>query len=110
MRKLKTKDVPVLCRCLKKLGLKDKFRDIAKEDGSAADKWDKGFELIWGLFDVATEAEGESIIYEFLAGPFEMTPEEVADLDFDVLGANMKQLAAENNLAGFFKLAARSMK
>lgn len=110
MRKLKTKDVPALCRCLKKLGLKDKFQEIAKAMNGSADRWDKGFELVWTLFDTATEQDGEAAIYEFLAGPFELTPEEVADLDFDVLGANMKQLATENNLLDFFKYAAKSMK
>lgn len=110
MRKLKTRDVPAFCRCLKKLGLKDKIREVAKKANSIGDIWDGGFDFIWDLFDVATELDGEAVIYEFLAGPFEMTAEEVADLDFDVLGANIKQLAAENDLASFFKSAAKSMK
>lgn len=110
MRKLKTKDAPALCRCLKKLGLKNTFKTIAKESKSTQDVWDRGFELIWGLFDTATEQDGERNIYEFLAGPFEMTLEEVEDLDFDVLLANLKQLAEENDLASFFKYAAKSMK
>lgn len=110
MRKLKTKDAPALCRCMKKLGLKEKFQALAREANSAADIWEHGFEFIWDLFDVATEQDGERVLYDFLAGPFEMTPEEVADLDFDVLLANLKQLAEENNLAGFFKSAAKLMK
>lgn len=110
MRKLKTKDAPALCRCMKKLGLKDKFQTLAREANSAADIWEKGFDFIWDLFDVATEQDGEQVLYDFLAGPFEMTPEEVAELDFDVLMANLKQLAEENNLAGFFKSAAKLMK
>ena len=110
MRKLKTRDVPAFCRCIKKLGLKDKIREVAKKANSIGDIWDRGFDFIWDLFDVATELDGEVVIYEFLAGPFEMTAEEVADLDFDVLGANIKQLAAENDLASFFKSAAKSMK
>ncbi len=31
MRKLKTSDIPAFCRCLKKLGMKDKLQTIAKE-------------------------------------------------------------------------------
>jgi len=110
MRKLKTSDIPVLCRCLKKLGLKEKFQTVAKEANTIQEAWDKGFDLIWSLFDVATEPEGEGAIYEFLAGPFEMTAKQVRDLDIDVLLENLQQLAAENNLASFFKFAAKSMK
>ena len=110
MRKLKTCDLPALCRSLKKLGLKEEFKKIAQEANGAADVWDRGFEFIWKLFDVATEADGEGAIYDFLAGPFEMTPKEVADLDLDTLIANCKQLAEENNLGTFFKSAAKLMK
>ena len=110
MRKLKTRDIPSLCRCLKKLGIKDRFQKIAQEADTAADAWGRGFDLIWEVFDSATEESGEAVIYEFRAGPFEMTPEEVADLDFDVLGSLLKQFAQENNLSAFFKSAAKSMK
>lgn len=110
MRKLKTHDIPCLCRSIKKLGLKEKFKTIAQEADSAADAWDRGFDLIWELFDVATEKQGELALYEFLAGPFEMKPEEVRDLDLDVLIPGLKQLAAENNLSAFFKSAASLMR
>lgn len=110
MRKLKTADIPVLCRCVKRLGLKEHIQTIAKESNSAKDVWDKGFELMWNIFDIATEQNGEIHLYEFLSGPFEMTPEEVRDLDMDVLLSNLQQLVEENNLTGFFKFAAASMK
>ena len=110
MRKLKTSDIPVLCRCVKKLGLKDTIQTIAKDSDSMKDVWQKGFDLIWNLFDIATEQAGEMCIYEFLAGPFEMTPEEVRDLDMDILLENIQALVRDNNLAAFFKFAARSMK
>lgn len=110
MRKLKTADIPVFCRCVKKLGLKEHIQTIAKESDSAKDIWDKGFDLIWNIFDIATEQAGEVYIYEFLAGPFEMTAEEVRDLDMDVLLDNIQQLVTENNLSRFFKFAAASMK
>lgn len=110
MRKLKTSDIPSLCRSLKKLGLKEEFKKIAQEANAMADVWEKGFDLIWQLFDKATETEGEYAIYEFLAGPFEITPEEVADLDLDVLIENCQHLARENNLGAFFKSAAKSMR
>ena len=110
MRKLKTSDIPVLSRCLKKLGLKEQFRELALKSNTAADMWADGFDLVWNLFDAATEKAGESAIYEFLSGPFEMTPKQVADLDLDVLIENLRLLVKENNLGTFFNIAARLMK
>lgn len=110
MRKLKTADIPAFCRCVKRLGLKDQIRAIAQQSDNMKDAWDQGFDLLWNLFDIATEKEGEGEIYKFLAGPFEMTPAEVADLDLAALMENLQQLAAENNLTAFFKLAAASTK
>lgn len=110
MRKLKTADIPVLCRCVKRLGMKDKIREIAQAADNIQDVWSFGFDFIWELFDIATEKAGEEAIYEFLAGPFEMTPEEVRDLDLDVMVANIQQLVQENNLISFFKSAAALMK
>lgn len=110
MRKLKTTDVPVLCRCLKKIGLKEKVKVLAEQSNTMEDVWSQGFDFIWDLFDTITEANGEDALYEFLAGPFEMTAQEVRDLDLDVLLDNLQQLATENNLPRFFKFAAKSMK
>lgn len=110
MRKLKTADIPVLCRCVKRLGLKDKIREIAQAAENVQDIWSFGFDFVWDLFDIATEKEGEEALYEFLAGPFEMTPEEVRDLDLDILISNTQQLVSENNLVSFFKFAAASMR
>ena len=110
MRKLKTSDVPVLCRCLKRIGAKEKFKEIAMTSDTIKDVASRGFDLVWDLFDIATEQTGEDCIYEFLAGPFEMKPEEVRDLDLDVLLDNLKQLVRENNLVAFFKFAAAWMK
>lgn len=105
MRKLKTSDIPAFCRCLKKLGVKEKVKDLAQKSDTAADAWSKGFDALWDVFDLATEAEGEAHLYAFLAGPFEMTPEEVADLPLPDLFAKCKQLAEENDLAGFSALS-----
>lgn len=110
MRKLKTSDIPVLSRCLKKLGLKEQFRELALKSNNAADMWTNGFDFIWNLFDAATEKSGESALYEFLSGPFEMTPKQVADLDLDILIEHMQKLVKENNLGTFFNIAARLMK
>ena len=109
MRKLMTRDVMSCCRFLKRLGLKEKVRSAAAEADSI-DTWDKGFDLIWSLFDAATEPGGEAALYDFLAGPFEMTPEEVGELGLPALLAGLQQIVEENDLAGFFGFVGRLMK
>lgn len=110
MRKLRTSDIPAFCRCLKAIGLKDKFKEIAQNTDNAKDAWAKGFDLIWDVFDLATEADGEQHLYEFFAGPFEMTAEEVAAMPIPDLLALLKQLAEDNDLKAFFSFAAKSTK
>lgn len=110
MRKLETSDVFAACRLMKKLGLKEKFRAIAEEANEAKDVFARGYELIWDIFDTATEQQSEKDIYAFLAGPLEMTPEEVCHLHLDKLLESLQQMAVENNLVGFFKSAARLMR
>lgn len=110
MRKLKTSDIPAFCRCVKKLGVKEKVKAVAEQANTVKDIWSFGFDFVWDLFDIATEQAGEKHLYEFLSGPFEMTPEEVRDLDMDILLENIQHMVQNNNLMAFFKFAARSMK
>lgn len=110
MRKLKTSDIFTFGRCMKQLGVKEKVKNIAQEANNAKEAFDKGFDLLWDIFDAATEQAGENALYDFLAGPFEITPDEVRDLPFDTLVANLKQMAADNNLIAFFKSAAKLTK
>ena len=109
MRKLKTADLPAFCRCIKRIGVKDEVKALAQNANKVSDIWDMGFDLLWNLFDLATEKNGEEEIYKFLAGPLEMTPEEIADMPLDEFIAAVKQLGEENNLAAFFKSAQAAM-
>jgi hypothetical protein len=106
MRKLKTSDIPAFCRCLKAIGIKSEIESITKKADNIKDAWAQGFELIYNIFDKATEVNGEKELYKFLSGPFEMTAQEVENLEISVFFDMIKQLASENNLAGFFKSAA----
>ena len=110
MRKLKTSDIPSFCRCLKKLGVREQFRAVAEASDTVREAWEKGFDLIWGIFDAATEQGGENALYDFLAGPFEMTSQEVANLDLGELFAGLQQLIEDENIVTFFKFAAQLMK
>ena len=109
MRNLKTRDLPAFCRAVKKIGLKEQFRKIAMEADTVKDIPVLGIDFVWELFDAATEQDGENALYDFLSGPFEMTAEEVADLDLDKLFDGLRQLVADSNLLGFFKSAAKLM-
>ena len=110
MKKLKTADLPAFSRCIKRIGIKDEIRTLAENADQVSDIWGFGFDLVWKLFDMATEKQGEQEIYAFLARPFEMTPEEVAEMDLSDFFAAVKQLAEENNLTAFFKSAQALMK
>lgn len=110
MRLLKTSDIPAMCRCLKAIGVKEKIKNMAQNADDAKDVWGMGFDLLWDVFDAATEKKGEKSLYEFLAGPFEMPATEVEDLPIAELIENLKQIASDNNLNSFFKLATDLMK
>lgn len=110
MRKLQTKDIFAFCRCIKAIGIKDEINKLCKDADNINDIWDKGFELVYSIFAAASEKKSETSIYEFLAGPFEMTANEVEKLEITEFFKLIKQLAAENNLVIFFKSASALMK
>lgn len=107
MRKLKTADVFAATRLIKKLGLKEEAKAIAEKADEVKDIWAMGFDFVWGIFDRATDTNGEALLCEYLAGPFEKTPEEVADMELSELMSGVKQLAEENDLLPFFKNVAK---
>lgn len=110
MRKLVTADIMSACRCLKNIGIKEEIKKIAAEADTLQSAFDKGFELLWNIFDAATEKNAENYIYEFLAGPFEKTPDEIKNMEIAELFADLKQLAQENDLGGFFHSVGALMK
>ena len=107
MRKLKTTDVFAGARLIKQLGLKEEAKAIAAKADEIQDIWSMGFDFVWNIFDRATDTNGEALLCEFLAGPFEKTPEEMADLELTELMSGVKQLAEENDLMPFFKNVAK---
>lgn len=110
MRKLVTADVFSFGRCLKAIGVKDELREAAKEYEADKSVWDFGFDTVMKLLDLAVEKQAEKQIYEFLAGPFEMKAKEIELMPITELFDTLKKLAKENDLAGFFKYAAKLMK
>ncbi len=102
MRKVLTPDVFSAVRIIEKSGLKEDLvpliKDIAAKGTSALDSGILG--ILTMLFSVA---KMETAIYEWLAPIVEMTPDELRQLppmDFVKL---VEDLAADNDLQGFFK-------
>lgn len=97
-------------RALKAMDIKEDVKKIAESSDSMKDAFSTGFDLLWDIFDKATENKGEKALYVFLAELFETTPEELADMPIPDFIAGLKHLAEENDLVGFFKSAKLLMK
>lgn len=109
MRNLKASDIPAFCRCLKRIGIKDEVKRIANDSNTAEDAWNKGFDLIWNIFDLATEKKAEKEIYGFLANIFEVSEKELEEMPFDEFINGLKKIAEDNNLNSFFSFVSKSM-
>lgn len=108
MRKLNTADLFAFCRLVKALDARERLRDIAaaaagrKEDGESVDLTGVGMDGMLALLEAAVEPRCEALVYAFLAGPLERTPDEVAALPLDELLPELNELAGLNDLSGFF--------
>ena len=121
MRKLIASDVFAALRVVsaieKKQGIEKNIKDLVKnaENETKADGDDKtakernddvivriGVSGVFNIFEFATEAGGEGRVYEFLAGPFEMTPADVQNMPLPDFVENVTRLTKENDLSSFF--------
>lgn len=104
MRKLKTPDVFNAMRMIKKANLKEEIKPYLMMAASGEMNVEEvGIEGVLGLIETMSEQKIESAIYEVLAGPFEMTADEVAKMDLDKMIECLETLGKENNLKVFFK-------
>ena len=105
MRKLQTRDVFNALRLIKKADLKEQLKPVialAAEGELKVD--DIGIEGMLTVIEIFSAAKSEQAIYEFLAEPFEMTPEEVGGMDLGSLTECFDRLAKENDLKNFFTI------
>lgn len=121
MRKLIASDVFAALRVVsaieKKQGIETTIKDLVKnaENETKADGDDKtakernddfivrvGVSGVFKIIEIATEARVEGRIYEFLAGPFEMTPADVQNMPLPDFAENVTRLTKENDLSSFF--------
>ena len=121
MRKLIASDVFAALRVVsaieKKQGIETTIKDHVKnsENETKADGDDKtakernddfivrvGVSGVFKIIEIATEARVEGRVYEFLAGPFEMTPADVQNMPLPDFVENVTRLTKENDLSSFF--------
>lgn len=121
MRKLIASDVFAALRVVsaieKKQGIETTIKDLVKnaENETKADGDDKtakernddfivrvGVSGVFKIIEIATEARVEGRVYEFLAGPFEMTPADVQNMPLPDFVENVTRLTKENDLSYFF--------
>lgn len=103
MRKLQTSDLFQALRLIKKVNLKDEIKPMLTMAASGEkDVTDIGIEGILSMIEIFTEKNSETAIYEFLAGPFEMTGKEIGQMDPCSLIEQLEKLAQENDLHHFF--------
>lgn len=121
MRKLIASDVFAALRVVsaieKKQGIETTIKELVKnaENETKADGDDKtakernddfivrvGVSGVFKIIEIATEARVEGRVYEFLAGPFEMTPADVQNMPLPDFVENVTRLTKENDLSSFF--------
>ena len=105
MRNLKTSDIFEFARCLRKIGIKEELKKVGIQANNIRDITSLGFDVLYDLFELATEKQGETALYEFLSKPFEMTVEEIENMDIDKLFEGVAQLANADTWKCFFKHA-----
>ena len=121
MRKLIASDIFAALRVVsaieKKQGIETTIKDLVKnaeketkddgDDKTAKERNDDfivrvGVSGVFKIIEIATEARVEDRVYEFLAGPFEMTPADVQNMPLPDFVENVTRLTKENDLSSFF--------
>lgn len=121
MRKLIAADVFAALRVVsaieKKQDIETTIKDLVKnaenetkddgDDKTAKERNDDfivrvGVSGVFKIIEIATEARVEGRVYEFLAGPFEMTPADVQNMPLPDFVENVTRLTKENDLSSFF--------
>ena len=105
MRGLETQDIFKAARLLTKIGVREEIRDVAMRAEESIGKNTKanlGFDLIFGVFEKATQENGEKEIYKFIADLFECDPEEVRKMPPIELLKKLEQVANIEEWKSFF--------
>lgn len=107
MRNLKTSDLFALGRCITKIGIKEDLKEIGLKANSIKDINEKGFEVIFTLFEKVCAEGAEKPIYEFVSTLLECKWGEVRDMNPIDLIEKIKEVADWKQWKAFFKMAVR---
>lgn len=128
VRKLNTADLFEFMRMVKRTGVKDELKKVAKNmpkkekqpklalvENEAAEKSkvvpekpsqaEVGIDLAFSVMEIFSNQNAEDEIYKFIARPFQCTPEEVAENDLMDTIEKLKDVADAQKWASFFKSA-----
>lgn len=128
VRKLNTADLFEFMRMVKRTGVKDELKKVAKNmpkkekqpkmalvENVAAEKpevvpekpsqAEVGIDLAFSVMEIFSNQNAEDEIYKFIARPFQCTPEEVAENDLMDTIEKLKDVADAQKWASFFKSA-----
>lgn len=100
MRGLKTKDIRPALKLVKIMNLGEEIKNIAEK---ANDIGSAGVEIIGLILSRYADTESaEKAFMEFLSGPFEMSVDEVLELEIEELMKGIRQIGIDK-LVNFFK-------
>lgn len=109
MRKINTGDVCKCARILKYTGVREKIVELIKQGQSiqakskdAPEVQEFGFAVIFEFIEILAEQKAEHEIYDLIGGIVEKTAEEIAEQEFTATIEDVKAIARENDLKGFF--------
>jgi|GEM_PF-2639094 hypothetical protein len=129
VRKLNTADLFEFMRMVKRTGVKDELKKVAKsmpkkekkpqlkvveesDDNSpelivkeAPSQAEVGIDLAFSVMEIFANKKAEEEIYAFIARPFQCAPEEVAENDLMDTIEKLKDVADAQKWASFFKSA-----
>lgn len=107
MRKLLTNDLFKFTRLIKAMGLKDELKKFATDVDKNQDVSAIGVDFLMIVLERVSDVETEKLVYEFLSGPFEMSADEVANMElFDMVEA-LTKVADVEKWRNFLKIATR---
>lgn len=103
MRKLRTTDYFAAMRIIRSADLREELKPVIKMGAEGKiDMTDLGIEGFLYLIEATGSPKVEKAFYDFISGPFECEPEDVAQMELTEFSECLKEFAEENSLKNFF--------
>lgn len=112
MRDLRNEDLFAFTRMIKRAKITDNVKKLVLsiDNLNELNTESFGYDVLFTILDAAAEKESEQAVYEFLAGPLEMTPKEIAEADPVETIEQVMKIADVEKWKSFFTSAAKLMK